>query len=110
VLADQCTVLSDPKTLPWDSTSPTRGTRLRAIRNHFCGGGAARSVTAASWAALVSALRPKYLPEAVGQALAPMAKQKVSEQLRSGYVTPCNGQEMVVTLPKRKGRINRQAA
>lgn len=110
VLADQCTVLSDSTTLPWDSTGPSRGKRLRAIRNHFCDGSAARSVTAASWAALVSTLRPKYLPEAVGQALAPMAKRKVSEQLRSGYVTPCSGQEIVVTLPKRRGRINRQAA
>lgn len=100
VLADHCNLLSDSMTLPWDVTGPSRGTTLRAIRNHFCGGGASRTLTAASWAALANTMRPKYLPEALGQALAPLAARRVAQQLRSGYVTRCSRQETIVPLPK----------
>jgi hypothetical protein len=83
VVADECELQCDTATLPWETTSAGRGARLRAIRNHFSRGGWLRSISAAARAALANLARPKYLPESLGQALAPLVARQCDRQLRS---------------------------
>lgn len=81
VLADQCDTLCDQTSLPWESTSFGRGSRLRAIRNHFGHGGWSRSLSATLRAVLANLLRPRWVAESVGQATAPLAARELIASL-----------------------------
>jgi hypothetical protein len=101
ILATECNLLNNSSRLPWDSTSLGRGKRLRAIHNHFCRHRVlSRSFSAASSALLANALRPKYLVEALGQAVAPLAAGQMAQQLHLDVVTPCGDHEVVVSTPR----------
>jgi hypothetical protein len=84
--------------------------RLRAIRNHFTGGGWSRSLAAASAASLASVLRPRQIFEAIGQALAPLSTGRLDKQLRCQGVKRCDDQEMIMALPERGSEDVRRAA
>lgn len=101
LLAADSTLLSESSQLPWDTTSLGRGKRLRAIRNHFSHHGIlSESVSAATGAVLANALRPRYLIEAIGQAMAPFAAGQVAKQLRPDAVTRCREQARQVNEPQ----------
>jgi hypothetical protein len=105
VLAPECNLLNDSSRLPWDSTSLSRGRRLRAIHNHFSRSGAfSQSISAASNAVLANALRPRYLIEAFGQATAPLAAGQLAEQLHPDAVTRCREQKPIVSEPLRRSQ------
>jgi hypothetical protein len=109
-LAMESTLLSDHEQLPWDGHSISRGMRLRAIRNHFVGGGWVQSITA-SCAGLISAIaHPAMLMEAVGQSLAPLAAGEISRQIHPEDVTVCDDRGMIVTMPQRQAAAMRRAA
>ncbi len=100
-LAPESTVLCDAGQLPWESSSLSRGLRLRAIRNHFVGGGWSQSMIAGGVAMLTSLLSPGLLMEAVGQGLAPSAANKVAGLMHPEEVAACDDRGMIVTMPQR---------
>lgn len=99
-LATESSVLCDAERLPWESTSLSRGLRLRAIRNHFVGGGWSQSISAAGVAMLTSLLSPGLLFEAIGQGFAPMAASEVASLMHADEVACCDD-GMIVTIPAR---------
>lgn len=110
-LAPESTVLCDSDQLPWESTSLHRGLRLRAVRNHFAGGGGwGQSITASGFAMLGSILSPKSMFEAVGQGLAPLAANKIANLVHAEEVTVCDDRGMIVSMPQRHAAPLRRAA
>jgi hypothetical protein len=100
VLAAESEMLVDSDHLPWDTTSATRGKRLRAIRSHFNrSGGWAHSMSAATRAMLLNVPRPARLAEALGQALAPMAAFETKRLLRPAVVKSCSEAATILRMP-----------
>lgn len=100
-LAAESMVLCDAERLPWESTSLSRGLRLRAIRNHFVGGGWSQSISAAGVATLTSLLSPGLLFESIGQGLAPMAANQMASLIHAEEVAASDESGMIVTIPAR---------
>ena len=100
-LAPDSTVLCDGSQLPWERSSLNRGLRLRAIRNHFVGGGWSQSIISGGVAMLASLLSPKSMMEAAGQSLAPLAANQIASLMHAEEVLGCDDQGMIVSMPKR---------
>lgn len=110
VLATDCTLLCDGETVPWDSSSLRRGQQLRAVRNHFSGGGWMTSLLGSLRAGLSGLVKPTHLAEAMGQASAPLSQRHLRRQLTPQRVVRPDDQPVLVTMPPRDGRPGRQAA
>jgi hypothetical protein len=109
-LCPTSTVECDGETIPWEGRSFKRGLRLRAIRNHFVGGGWSESITAGCLGMLSSLLHPSRMRESAGQCFAPLASSTVARQIHRDEVASCDDEGMIVSLPQKTSGARRRAA
>ena len=109
-LSPNSTVECDSETIPWEFRSFKRGLRLRAIRNHFVGGGWSESITAGCLGVLSSLLQPSRMLESAGQCFAPLAESNLARQIHRDEVATCDDEGMIVSLPKKTSIQSRRAA
>jgi hypothetical protein len=82
VLAPNSTVTISDEDFTIDDVSLSRGKTLRAIRNHFCGGGATKGLVAM----LSGITNLSLLPESLGQVLAGVAPGNVAKWFNADQV------------------------
>lgn len=111
VLASECDVTVEEPRLSWCETNFARGQKLRAIRSCFSRQkGWGQSLAVAAGAVVSNILTPARLPEAVGQAFAPLAVHDVTRQLRLGEVCPCDDDKVIMSMPVREGQVRSRRA
>ena len=98
LLATESEVLSETPTLSWDSSSASRGRRLRVLSNHFGRQRGLASMAAGMGMLLANLSRPRYWSESIGQFMASLAKPDL-RACRPGLVPRCDEQDVSFALP-----------